>query len=235
MRIDEQRNKTDQRTTVFFLPGLAAETSIFQGIELNPLVYRSIYLSWIEPHPGESLASYVRRMLRGSDPTDSVLVAVSLGVLPAAEIARQFQTRGVVLISTISTSSEMPWKFRLLRYSWLRSLLPYGALQYWTYWRKLRKIGIFRERIERYDRFMGLNTPNYLRWCLDRFTLDDWGVWNTPVIHLHGERDRVFPIDRIRKCRRIPDGTHAVLVQRPEVVGRLLNESLDELEKSASR
>lgn len=227
MELDELGHIADQRTVVWFIPGLAAKSDIFKGIKLGVSRFDCRFLDWVEPESEESLSAYANRMFCGSDPSDSILVAVSMGAMLALEIAKQHRVRAVVLISAAGSPQTLPPKFRLLRSRRLIRGLPWHWIGNRRWWSMLYSFGIERKRIERYDRFIGLHSANYLRWCLNHFILGDWGYsGSTRVWHIHGTEDRVFPIGRIDKCTAVDGGTHAMVVEIPERVQAILEELL---------
>ncbi len=223
MAIDKQGNNHVQRLKVCLIPGLAAKSSIFEHLKLESGHWELHCLDWTEPSKDEDLSAYTRRLLSGRDLSSCVLVAVSLGVLLAFEIARQFRVEKIILISTVKTAGEIPLRFRLLRYPWLLNSIPFQWAGRRSYWRVLYNLGLFRARIRRYDRYMGLVSPNYLRWILERFTLEDWGLpEDTEVVHIHGSRDTVFPIYRIDECIPVEGGSHAMILEQPDRIRKLL-------------
>lgn len=222
MGIDEQRVYHGECTTLCFIPGLAARSSIFQEIKPSRGKYREIYLEWVDPFPDETLSHYAQRLTEGIDLRGCTLVAVSLGMMLAFEIAKRIEVDRIVLISTVKSPTEIPWKFRILRHRWLRAALPLHWIEQKRYWRVMAKFGICRARFERYNRHMGLNNPNYLRWCLDQFTFGKWSQPGVETVHIHGDRDAVFPIRLIRDCITVRGGTHAMVLEKPGEICALL-------------
>ncbi len=223
MSIDKQGNNHVQRLKVCLIPGLAAKSSIFEPLRLASEHWELYHLDWIEPLPGEDLTAYTRRLVSDRDLSSFVLVAASLGVLLANEIARQFRVEKIILISSVKSAAEIPGRFRLLRYRWLLNSIPFHWVGRRSYWRLLYNLGLFRNRLKRYDRYMGLVSPVYLRWTLKHFILEDWGLPDgTEVVHIHGNRDTVFPISRIWNCIPVEDGSHAVILEQPDRIRSLL-------------
>jgi hypothetical protein len=94
-------------TRLVLLPGLGTTGQLlepqqrdFPHLEVPP---------WLEPHDGETLPAYGRRMaasLGGSGP-DLVLGGVSFGGMVAFEMARHVSTRCVVLIASCATGRAL--------------------------------------------------------------------------------------------------------------------------------
>lgn len=214
------------------IPGLAAQSSIFEGIRLDPERCDCRALDWQEPKTDEDLQAYVLRMVDGVDPAGAILLAVSLGVMVAYALARQFPIRGVILISSVKSLAEMPGRFRWLKLNGLVDWLPMDWIGNRSMWALLYGLGIQRRRIRRYNRYMGLHSANYLRWCLRLFILGDWCYQPARLAHLHGDRDSVFPIKNLSDCTPIRGGTHAMVVELPgrvtQEIMRILNEWINE-------
>ncbi len=104
----------DNDRTLVLLPGMAADLRLF---EPQRRVFRSmIVASWIDPEPREPLACYARRMAcRVEASRPSLIGGVSFGGIVALEMANHLGLTECVLISSVRSPAEMPWRLRFLR------------------------------------------------------------------------------------------------------------------------
>jgi len=64
---------------VYFMPGLAASSTIFENIKLQEDQFEMHFLEWFLPIDKESIESYALRMTEKIQDENPVLVGVSFG------------------------------------------------------------------------------------------------------------------------------------------------------------
>ena len=65
-----------------------------------------------------------------------------------------------------------------------------------------------------YHKYIGLVSPSYLSWSLKQITEWEQEEPLPRTIHIHGEKDTIFPIEKIENPIIIKDGTHIMVVSR---------------------
>ena len=96
----------------YFISGLGADKKAFRRIKL-PSGYEPVYLDWIPPQKNESLTNYARRfssLIKNDDAF--ILIGLSFGGMLASEIARLRRPMKTIIISSLASSSELPWYFK---------------------------------------------------------------------------------------------------------------------------
>ena len=78
-------NKT--KISVYFMPGLAASSLIFERIDLPQELFEVHFLDWELPVGEESLAEYAKRMSEKITAPNPVLIGVSFGGILVQEMA----------------------------------------------------------------------------------------------------------------------------------------------------
>ena len=68
-----------KKIPVYFMPGLAASSTIFERIDLPKDVFEMILLEWEIPLPEETLVHYAKRMASKITHPNPVLIGVSFG------------------------------------------------------------------------------------------------------------------------------------------------------------
>ena len=108
--------------TIYLISGLGADARVFGELDLPGYEWK--HLDWIEPVPGESLASYAYRLSGPIRDLNPVIIGVSFGGMVAAEMAVQRNWSRVLLIATVRCRSELPRYYRLAGFIRLHRLLP---------------------------------------------------------------------------------------------------------------
>ncbi len=195
------------------MPGMAASPLIFEHIKLPATAYTMHMLDWIIPHKNESLLSYSTRLLEQVAHETPVLIGVSFGGIIVQAMASLIPTKQVIIISSVKSHHEFPRRMQLARKTGLHKLLPTSLM---SHFEELAKYGttMAPKKIELYKRYLNINDPMYLDWALD--TIVNWTQEKPQqdVIHIHGDKDPVFPIKYIDNCTVVPGGTHIMIVNR---------------------
>ena len=69
------------------------------------------------------------------------------------------------------------------------------------------------KRLEKYRKYLAVTDKYYLDWAIDRLVNWQQDTVADNLVHIHGEKDIVFPIAKIKNCIRIENGTHAMIIR----------------------
>lgn len=213
---------------IYLLPGLGLDDRIFDRLELPDLEIH--YLNWLKPLSlNESLQSYAQRMAEGIDTSQEeiVLIGHSFGGILAQEIARLIPIRQIILISSIKSRKENPLIFKLVGKLGLYHLMS-RALVTRTFflWGALYGYSGGAEQRLLEDMFRK-NSNLYLRWALKQLAFWNPEPGDTPLVHIHGTRDRTFPLRKIKPpVIPVRGGWHFMVYQKPKEISELLMEQL---------
>ncbi|RMG23816.1 MAG: alpha/beta hydrolase [Bacteroidetes bacterium] len=210
---------------VYCLSGLGLNEKLFVKLRIGQPLH---HIRWIEPEKGESLPAYCRRLsgqIGHAQPP--VLLGVSFGGVAAIEIARQIPVQQIILISSIKRSREKPLLFSLIRH------LP---LHRWGQQRRLRTrsirwwgplFGLRTEEARTYFLSMLQEvSEHYIAWAIDQLANWENEDLPAPLTHIHGDRDRIFPIGKIEHPLRIAGGDHGMVVTRASAVSAAVRQAL---------
>ena len=84
-------------THVYFMPGMCANSMIFERIELSSN-FKSHYLDWIPPQKNESLSNYVIRLSKNIKHENSILIGVSFGGIIVQELSKILKIKKIIII-----------------------------------------------------------------------------------------------------------------------------------------
>lgn len=196
------------------MPGMAANPSIFEGIQLPSGDFEMHYLKWEVPEKGESLSEYAWRMTRNIHKENPVLVGVSFGGILVQEMARHIHVQQVIIISSVKSKNELPKRMVFAKYTKVHKLLPTGLVNNIELLAKYAFGETVTRRLELYEKYLSVRDKYYLDWAIDNIV--NWKQEEPApgLIHIHGDKDAVFPIQYIKDCTVVSGGTHVMIIHR---------------------
>lgn len=222
-----QPSPPNTQKPIYFVSGLGADARVFAWLKIDG--YRPVHVQWLPPQAGETIADYAARLKAQILDPEPILVGLSFGGLVAVELAKQMSARQVVLISSTKCVGEIPAYFKLFRFFPLHRILPFKSLLWAVYWLVDWLFGLEASTEKRLLRNILTDTdPAFLKWALNRVVV--WRNQEVPerLLHLHGQRDRVFPNRWVDADIEI-DGGHLMVVNRAPIVSQLIEQALAEV------
>lgn len=199
---------------VYLMPGMAANPKIFEYIKLPEDAFQIHLLEWVIPNDNESLQEYAKRMSRKVEHDNAVLLGVSFGGILVQEMSAFLNLKKVIIVSSIKTKDELPKRMKLARLTGAYKLAPtrlaknIEALAKYSFGKTVTK------RIELYKKYLSVNDKRYLDWAIEQVV-----CWNRKsiiedVIHIHGEKDAVFPYKNTTNTIAVKGGTHVMIINK---------------------
>lgn len=199
---------------VYFMPGMAANPLIFERIKLDAILFEVCYLEWEIPKLNETLADYTKRIILHIKHENPVLIGVSFGGIVVQEIAKIINVRKVIIVSSVKTNSEFPKRIQLAKKTFMYKLIPMQLLVYLGTWAKLLVGEKTKNKMQLYDTFLSVRDIHYLKWSVEKVIFWNRSQIDDQVIHIHGNKDRMFPIQNIKKCIVVEGGTHVMIITK---------------------
>lgn len=213
-------NKT--KISVYFMPGLAASSLIFERIDLPQELFEVHFLDWELPVGEESLAEYAKRMSEKITAPNPVLIGVSFGGILVQEMAAFLNPQKVIIISSVKSNLEFPRRMKIAKTTKAYKLIPTSIFS------NIEKLSAFSfgksiaQRLKLYKRYLSVRDVQYLDWAIERIVLWDRILVDKTVVHIHGDADEVFPMEYISECIVVKGGTHVMILSKY----KWLNENL---------
>lgn len=204
----------DKRIHVYFMPGMAANISIFENIRLPEDIFCIHYLEWTVPEKNMGLEDYAIHMCRKIEYDNVVLVGVSFGGILVQEMAKHIRAKKVIIISSVKSRSELPRRMIFAGYTHIYKLLPTGMVNNIELLAKYAFGETVQKRLALYEQYLSIRDKYYLDWSLDKIINWKQSEYPKNLVHIHGDRDPVFPIGRIKDCIRVKNGTHTMIIHR---------------------
>lgn len=199
---------------VYFMPGLAASSSIFERINLPKDIFEVHLLDWILPLEKEALKSYAERLSQQVTDKNAVLIGVSFGGIIVQEMAQFLNPAKVIIISSVKCKAELSMKMKLAKMTKAYKLMPTSLLSDMNQLEKYLKRAIPQQRINYYKKYLTITDKNYLDWAIEQVVAWDRSSPDKKVIHIHGDRDTVFPSQNIHDFINVKGGTHVMILNR---------------------
>ncbi|MCK5815043.1 MAG: alpha/beta hydrolase [Flavobacteriaceae bacterium] len=205
------------------MPGLAANSKIFQQINLPKDRFELHYLEWIMPiSVTETLEDYALRMSEFIKEKNTILIGVSFGGILVQEIGKIINPKKIVIISSIKSNKEFSKQLQLIKRTKSYLFFPSSSittLENIIYRFSKKKT---QKRIEGYKMYLSVRNPLYLKWAIHA-TLH-WSQKNPPpnILHIHGTADHIFPIKNITNYIPIQNGPHVMIITKAKEINALL-------------
>ena len=211
---------------VYFMPGMAASSSIFERIQLPAETFEMHLLEWFLPKKNESLKDYAKRMAENVKHEDVILVGVSYGGILVQEMKPFVNPKKVIIISSVKSNVELPRRMKIAKVTKAYKLIPTKLLENIELLAKFAfGSSIVKQRLKLYEKFLSVRDKSYLDWAIEQIINWDRTEIDNEIIHIHGEEDEVFPIKHIKNCIKVKGGTHIMIITKY----RWLNENLPKI------
>lgn len=205
--------------TIYCISGLGADERIFSKLIIKG--YRLQHIPWLPPVVNESIEAYASRMAVPIQEENAILVGVSFGGMMAIEIAKQKTISKVIIISSVKSAAELPvWmraagKIRLNRmFSLVRPLSLIEGIAN-------KRLGAFTQEEKEIARaYRKAANEAYVQWAVDQIV--NWkNTWQPEgLLHIHGDADKIFPIQKIAQPVRIQGGTHFMVFNKADEISQ---------------
>ena len=210
---------------LYCMPGMAASPKIFEFISL-PKPIKIHLLSWIPPLKDEPLTDYAIRMCERVTQTDPILLGVSFGGVLVQEMSKYLPGCQVVIVSSIKSKDELPLSMKMAKKTNAHKLLPMQWIN------NLDNLSLFvfgegiQKRLALYQKYLSERNPDYLSWAIDSLVNWDKTEISNNIIHIHGEKDTVFPIKNLSHPFIKIKGGHAAIITQAHWFNKELSKIL---------
>ena len=226
--IHVKMKQEEERIHVYFMPGMAADKEIFQNISLPEEKFDVHFLKWKVPEANESLETYAKRILKDVKHANPVLIGVSFGGVIVQEMAKHIDLKRLIIISSVKCSDELPPHMKFASRTGLFKLIPTGLADYVDYFEKVAVGDFLKKRAKLYKQYISITDKRYLNWAIKNMVNWKCEKPDERIIHIHGDKDEVFPFKNIHGAIVVKGGTHIMIINR----FRWFNENLPDIIES---
>lgn len=216
-----------EKKHLYFIPGTAANSKIFERIELPSNSFELHYIEWLMPvSKNEKIEDYALRMCSQVQHKNPILVGVSFGGVLAQEMSKIITCEQIVLISSIKNRTELSKGLALIKKTKAYKLFPSKSIP--TFEKIAAKLygEKAKKRIHIYQNYLSFRNPLYLNWAIQQVLC--WNQKNSlpNCLHIHGDQDPIFPIKYIQNCISIKNGSHVMILTKAKEISTILNNKL---------
>ena len=212
---------------IYFVPGLAASSKIFEYLKFPEEKYELHFLEWLLPlSEKETIEDYAQRMAISITESSPVLIGVSFGGIIVQEISKYLSPKKIILISSVKSRDELPKRLKAIQLTKAYKLFPAKAIT------NIEELSIYafgnfaKKRVGLYKEYLSIRNEKYLAWAI--YNMLHWQqispLKNT--LHIHGNNDGVFPIKHIKNCVTINKGTHIMILNKAKSISKIIIDSL---------
>ncbi|KAB1069395.1 alpha/beta hydrolase [Tamlana haliotis] len=200
---------------VYFMPGMGASSKIFEYIVLPKDRFQVHFLEWLIPLSyEESISDYSLRLIKHIKHERPVLIGVSFGGVLVQEMRKHILVRKLIIVSSVKTKHELPKKMQLTRMTGAYKIVPTQLASKIDVFEKYAFGKVMTKRLELYKKYLSVTNPDYLSWAIKEMVCWDQEEYDSDIVHIHGDKDPVFPIQYISNCISISKGTHIMIINK---------------------
>ncbi|HBK71949.1 MAG TPA: alpha/beta hydrolase [Flavobacteriaceae bacterium] len=210
---------------LYFVPGLAASSKIFEYLNLPKEQFEIHYLEWLVPESkNESIEHYAKRMCKSITHDNPILIGVSFGGVVVQEMSKLIQTKKIIIISSVKSNQELPKRMKLAKTTKAYKIFPTKAVSNLENLEKYAFGETIKKRVDLYKKYLSMRDNDYLPWAIHNLLNWQQEKPMPNIIHIHGNNDGVFPIKHVKNCRAIEGGTHIMILNKAKRISKLLIE-----------
>lgn len=208
---------SNESLVLYGIGGLGADQRVFQYLSLS---VKLIPVRWITPKSEECIEDYAVRLSEQIDKSKRFgLLGVSFGGLIALELSKVVEPELIILISSVTRSSDLPSIRNVARKVSLLSLIPNYLLKppfvVMRYFFGAKNGPLLKEIIRDTD-------PTFLRWALHAIIEWNFDLHVDNLYLIHGSSDRLIPLKN-KKAIEINEGGHFMIVDRAAEISKQSN------------
>jgi len=212
---------------IHLIPGLGSDHRIFDGL-LPDSPDRHAH-DWPRMAKGSRLRHFAEALCERIDMSrPHALIGMSMGGMVVQEMASISDPSHVIIISSWKGPHEMPPPIRLLRGRHPERLLNKRFLQHslpLVRW----QMGVEEpESAALFDGFLAVHTIEQLKVQVNACL--EWEGPAVPIpglVHIHGDRDRLMPVEFIQGAQVVHGGTHFMVYDKGPRISGLVHTVLE--------
>lgn len=220
---------------IYFIPGLATDKTIYKDL-IDELNAPCEVIEFKPLENNDSLHDYAIKMAGEIDDSKPfVILGTSFGGILAMEIAKIKHPEKLIIISSAKNREELSPIMRMKGASFFVSMVPDKFMKQIfnkgfhisTFVKKSYK-SIYNEETKA---MVAKSTGGFDKWVMKQVSGWKSDYQHQSLLHIHGDKDIVFPIKHIKNCYVIKGGGHPMIINRYKEIGGVISDFL-QLEKT---
>jgi len=158
---------------VYFVPGMAADVSIFENIKLPEDQFKMYTIPWRIPDKAESIEEYAQQMCKKVTHDNAVLIGVSFGGVMVQEMSKYLNLKKTIIVSSVKSKHELPKRMKIARKTKIYKILPTFIVSKIDNWERLAFGEFAKKRAALYQKYLSINDKTYLDWVIQKMVCWD--------------------------------------------------------------
>ena len=214
---------------MIFFSGMGADASVFFS---QSLAFPNLTVpDWDSPLPQDDLQSYCARMALKLDPKRPCIVGgASFGGIVALEMTRHLEALACILIGSVRGPQQLPKRIRILRrLSWAIKFAPIKFLQRAARTSAVAARSAGAKNLASIAMQFSDADAAVLRWSASQILSWKSTYEGFEIRHIHGDRDRVFPIAHVEPDEIVIGGGHVISMTHGTQVNSFLRKHISQI------
>ncbi|MEO6456442.1 MAG: alpha/beta hydrolase [Ginsengibacter sp.] len=206
---------------IYCISGFGADERVFSKLTFTG--YETHFINWHTPEKNEDITTYAKKLIKNIHHNNPVLIGLSFGGMMCIEIARLIPVEKIIIISSVRSFKEIPLWMRIAGKLKLNKIFPVRSFKLIEPLENYN-LGIeTREEKEMVELYRKNINPQYSNWAVD--TILNWNNTWIPqnLFHIHGDRDRIFPVTKVKPDYVVSSGGHLMVMNRFDMVNKYIN------------
>lgn len=216
-----------KKTSIYFVPGLAASPEIFEFLQFPENKFELHYLEWLIPlSSDEHIEDYAKRMSDLVLEENPVLIGVSFGGIMVQEMSKHLLPKKTIIISSVKSRKELSKALKLIQKLKIYKLFPSKLIENIEMFSFLAFGNTSKTRLKLYKKYFSMRDRTYLKWSV--YNVLHWQQANPSekIIHIHGTADAIFSFKYISDCIPVENGTHIMIINKAKTISKIIINSL---------
>ena len=216
------------KTHIYCVPGLAANSKIFKNLKFTKDFYEVHYIEWLVPESiDETIEHYAQRMCEIITEENVILLGVSFGGIMVQEMSKIIHPKKVIIVSSVKNLNELPLRLKVAKATKAYKVVPTKMLTNLEKYIQFFFGSMAKKRLGMYKVYMSMRDEAYLKWAI--YNVLHWKQnYNLEnIIHIHGTDDGVFPVKHIKDYIKIDGGTHVMIITKASSIVSIIEDQLN--------
>jgi pimeloyl-ACP methyl ester carboxylesterase len=210
---------------IYCLSGLGADKQIFTNIHIDNA--ELVHIPWPDYDEHDEIPCYAQKVASLIKEENPILLGVSFGGMLAVEIAKMKSVKKVFIVSSSKTVHEIPHYGNFMKMLIKSEKLP-GFFYTWPNKYLLKLFGAQTENEKQLVRdVMKVSDGLFMRWAMKAIQLWHNEDFPEPIVHIHGDADKIITPEFIHPNHWIKGGTHIMIYNRADEINAIINQELN--------
>ncbi len=210
---------------IYCISGLGADHRLFGKLSIPG--YELVPMPWLPFDTNDDMVSYASKMATLIDDKAAVIIGLSFGGMLATEIAKTHPDYKAFLVSSAKQTSEIKIHGGAVSKWLIRSMIVPPSLLNIPSFTTLRYLGaITKEEKTLLSMLIRDSDGKFMKWALKAVASWQNEIIPSNVVQIHGTADKTIPSAGVHPDFWIEGGSHIMIYNRAEEVGKIISESL---------